>query len=92
MLLVNDWFDVMNSYTKENFDVALKSGFGIHLKRQIEILTRMKKAMWTMRVAGLPFQNGIVQSINALFGLHQYVKEKYNIHYIMTSRLNQDGL
>ena len=33
--LINDWFDIMNSYVKENYDVILKSSVFISNCRKI---------------------------------------------------------
>ena len=39
-----------------------------------------------------PFQHGIIQYCHALMGLFQYVKDRHNVQWIMTSRVNQDHL
>jgi hypothetical protein len=40
----------------------------------------------------LPFQNGIMLSVNSLKSLYADLKEKYGLRYILTCRLNQDVL
>lgn len=40
----------------------------------------------------LPFQEGILITNNALVNLYKYVREKYNMQYICTNRINQDIL
>lgn len=40
----------------------------------------------------LPFQKGIIKSNISLEMLHNYLKERFNMTYICTSRLNQDVL
>ncbi|KFM72922.1 Transposable element P transposase, partial [Stegodyphus mimosarum] len=97
--LIDSFFDIMNS-TKPYppSDKILKAAFGLneHHEKQIQVLELMKKVIGGLRVQGksnmLPFQKGIIISINSLFGLHQDLKSSYDVKYILTSRLTQDAL
>lgn len=97
---VNNWFDVMNS--KKKYDSNdLKCAYGIHLDQQNEALDKMSNLMKNLRVGShktmLPFQKGVILSINSLKQLLPYLKEKYRterfpITYVFTNRINQDVL
>lgn len=96
-LLVNDWFDVMNSSGKYG-DVESRNAFGVNIDSQIEILDKMSEEMKSMRVQskkarGLyPFQKGIILSCQSLKGLYEMLQKLYKVEYIITRRLNQDVL
>jgi hypothetical protein len=91
--LVNDWFDVSNSRRKHDNNV-LKSGFGVSLDKQMAVIDEMSETMSQTRQISskklLPFQHGIIQWCYALKNLSFYVKENYNVEWIMASRVNQD--
>jgi hypothetical protein len=91
--LMNDWFDVSNSRRKNDNNV-LKSGFGVSLEKQMAVIEKMVETMSQTRQIGskklLPFQHGIIQWCFALKQLFSYVKENYNVEWIMASRVNQD--
>ncbi|KFM70956.1 Transposable element P transposase, partial [Stegodyphus mimosarum] len=97
--LIDSFFDIMNS-TKPYppSDKILKAAFGLneHHEKQIQVLELMKKVIGGLRVQGksnmLPFQKGIIISINSLFDLHQDLKSSYDAKYILTSRLTHDAL
>ncbi|XP_046811334.1 uncharacterized protein LOC124420920 [Lucilia cuprina] len=72
-----------------------KQPYGLALDSQNEVLTEMNQIMSIPIIPGRkclePFQKGILMTNNALIMLHEYVK-KYDMKYIVTSRLNQDVL
>lgn len=93
--LFNDWFDVCNSslpYTSQNE----KCAFGVNFELQQRILENMSIFVEDTRVFGskhiLPFQNGILLSNKSLLGLYEYLRQSYNVQYIITTKLNQDVL
>jgi hypothetical protein len=91
--LVNDWFDVANSRSKNDGN-NLKSGYGIHMSEQETVVNKtielMSKTFQIGRNSLLPFQHGMIQWCYALKGLYQNVRIKYNVQWLMTSRLNSD--
>ena len=100
--IINDGFDVMNSRIPINEKQKIKSGFGNDLDNQLKSLDELQKLLLTMRFrtkkkkkrkkALLPCQTGFVISIKSLLGLFHYLKNQYELKYILTSRLNQDAL
>ncbi len=94
--IINNGFDVLNSRRPVD-DNQLKSAFGLNLfNLQNSALAEMKRAVYHMRVGKnknmLPFQIGIVMSIESLRGLYRDFVNVYQGHYILTARLNQDCL
>jgi hypothetical protein len=99
---VDSWFSVMNSYTKYS-SLDMKCGYGTKLEMQNEILDRMYELFSSLRcrifskqsnefkphTSYIPFQKGILISVNSLKGLYENLKTKYNLEYILTHRLNQ---
>lgn len=93
--LVDSWFDLFNSRTPNDIKKA-KAAYGIHLEYQNQILSEMLTTAKNMRVGEkgslYPFQKGIILSCTSLSSLFAMVSQRYNVKYIMTYRLNQDGL
>lgn len=98
--LVDKWFDVFNSKYKNN-KTACSSAYGINLQEQNQVLFDMSRYMETIRVGThkglLPFQKGILLNNRSLPELFSYLQEKYSseefhIQYLLTNRLNQDGI
>lgn len=93
---VNDWFDVMNTYVPEQSLQSSKCGYGLYEVEQNKCLDDMFTIVETMRCPGrktmLPFQKGILLSINAIKGLLDYVRQEFQMDYVLTHRLNQDTL
>ena len=96
--LLHDWFRVMNSRYKEDpkGDV-IRGAYGTALTMQEAILDEMKEAITKLRKVGakktaalLPFQQGIALACSSMKGLYHYLKDKYNMPYVMTARLNSD--
>lgn len=91
----DSWFDLLNS-RKPTDSKRSRNAFGLDLVKQIDVLEKMKETAKTMRVGSykflLPFQKGLIISSTSLIKLHQHLKDKYGINYIMTHRLNQDVL
>lgn len=94
--IVNDWFDLMNTYVPKRSLQPLKCGYGLYEEEQTKCLEKMFESISVLRCKGkkkmLPFQKGILLSISATKGLLAYVKNEYKMSYILTHRLNQDGL
>ena len=100
---INDWFDVCdsrNGYHKSGNEN--KSGLGVYWEKQEESLRRMKaltesmvvgpsKKMKNARREMLPFQRGILCSINAVRALWAELKEE-GFDWLATKNLNQDLL
>lgn len=95
--IVNNWFDVMNSYTRDD-SLPLKSAYGnsMYIAKQNDALDKMYNMMLNSRCVGKrgiqKFQRGILMSINSMKQLFLHLKEKWKISYIMTHKLNQDAL
>lgn len=93
--LANSWFDVFNSRTPREIN-ALKAPYGMHLPEQSKIVEDMLNTAKTMKVGRkgsfFPFQKGLIISCQSLPKLYDFVKTKYNVQYIITHRLNQDGV
>ncbi|KAF0682284.1 Uncharacterized protein FWK35_00035584, partial [Aphis craccivora] len=95
--LVNDWFDLHN--TQHKYDKGLPS-YGLDIEKQNELLMKMNAFCLAMRVnlngkpssKLLPFQKGIIISNNSLMKLYEDMKEKYDISYMTSRKLNQDVL
>ncbi len=92
--VVNNWFDTMNS-CQMNSKKKLSCAFGIHYSEQLHALTKMETLIKTMKIKGkktmLPFQKGILMSINAIKGLHEACSNQ-GLTFIMTTHVNQDNL
>ena len=91
--LFDKWFDVMNS--RIPFDKNKhKCGFGLHHDAQSEVLHSAFSCIKTMKARGkkslLPFQTGMLISINSTLQLYHDLKEAYQLDYFLTSRVNQD--
>ena len=91
--LFDTWFDIFNSA----FPISKKKlgcAFGKHFSEQSAILDQVSTCVETMHAIGkkslLPFQKGMLISINALKGLYQDLKSFHHIEYLLTARLNQD--
>ena len=72
-------------------------GYNIHLAEQEHALDKLNKLFASPVVCGrkklLPFENGILISIQSTKALNTYLKETYNsFDYLLTSCLNQDIL
>lgn len=98
--LTNHWFDVMNSYIPFP-KVPSKNPYGKDLEIQNKTLNEMIDTMSTMRCISKKrktetflqvFQKGVIMSCRSLQSLYIDLKEKYNISYVLTHRLNQDCL
>jgi hypothetical protein len=94
--LVNNWFDLMNSRQP---GASIKQPYR-NLASQNEVLDKMYTTIEKMRCIGdyqnkdmiLPFQNGILRSINSLKNLFNDLQEEFQIQYLLTYKLNQDAL
>eukprot|EP00094_Tigriopus_californicus_P013854 TCALIF_13409-PA protein Name:"Similar to T Transposable element P transposase (Drosophila melanogaster)" AED:0.43 eAED:0.45 QI:0/0/0/1/1/1/2/0/323 len=98
ILLFNNWFDVMNSRVPVDFKNPLKSAFGQNIHAQMKNLEDMAEFIDGMRLDGgrpitkLPWQFGILASINSMKAMYKYLTTNTNVRYILTLRLNQDFL
>lgn len=96
--LIDSFCDIMNSNSPHSSSShPMKTPFGLNscMSEQLQVLSDVKDAIFHMRVSGkkhlLPFQKGILVSINSLLGLHEEIKRN-GLTYIMTCRLTQDVL
>lgn len=96
------WYDLMNTYICYTANKA-KKAYGLDIDYQNEILEDFFVIMSTMSVnkpvtqSGKPralevFQKGVLLSIRALQSLYLYLKETTELQFILTHRLNQNGL
>lgn len=90
--IINDWFDLLNS--RHKFNSPRQNAFGTDLENQVNLLNKMSQLVSDIRIGRhkglIQFQKGILISNKSLAELFAYVQEKYNVEYILTSRLNQD--
>ena len=89
------YYDLFNS--RVPFDrKPSRNAYGVQLEEQNKRLYDMEHTAETMRVCKsnkmYQFQKGIIVSCQSLPRLYNMLKSKYNVSYIITSRLNQDGL
>lgn len=95
LLLVNDWFDLLNSRTKFGKHSGVNA-FGVELEKQKDFLVQVSSIFKKMQVhkhkSLLPFQKGVLVTNASLDSLLDYLKTTYNFSYIITTRLNQDIL
>lgn len=95
--LVDQWFDIFNS-SKKFADKNSRNAFGINLEYQEQVILKMMEVTKMLRVKNsrikvmYQFQKGILVSSLSLIGLYKMLNEKFGLEYIMTRRLNQDGL
>lgn len=94
--LFNDWFDLMNSRSKFMGNCPGRNAYGTDIKTQTDLLSRMSEFIKSLRVGKhksiIQFQKGILLSNASLEQLYDYLKNKYDVEYIITTRLNQDVL
>lgn len=76
--MVNNWFDVMNSYSI-SANVPTKKPYGISMDLQDEILEKMFSTVFEMKCIGKKslqvFQKGIIISTKSLRALFSVMKE-----------------
>lgn len=93
--IVNAWFDVMNSRNLAETQ-STKKPFGVNLTHQNTILDKMFNLISTMRCAHssdlLPFQEGILVSINSTKLLFRDMVKDHEIKFLLTKKINQDAL
>lgn len=93
--IVNNWFDLMNSYSPAHSKVPSKNAYGLKLEEQDKILKNMCDTINSMTCRGKRvkqvFQTAILVSISSLKYLLLDV-QKLGMTYILTHRLNQDSL
>lgn len=93
--LVDAWFDVLNS-KRANAEKYSRSGFGIHLKTQTDVLNSMLQTIRDMNVGGrdslYQFQKGIIVSSQSLLRLYEFLQNSFEVGHILTYTLNQDCL
>ena len=91
--LFDTWFDILNSRIPCHVK-KMSCGFGIHLEEHSAVLDQVKMVVSSMRrknkASLLPFQTGILISVEALRGLFNALKDLFNVKFILTARLNQD--
>jgi len=84
----------MNSYTPAE-TLYTKKAYRLNLEKQNKCLDVMYELIYSMRCNGKntlqAFQKGILISIKSIKLLYEDLKQKYNINYILTHRLNQDS-
>ncbi len=94
VLVMNDAFDIMNSrvlFASDPNKSALEVYFDQQQKTLHEALHLFESTQFNGR-DNLPFQKGAKMAIICALKLHQTLKEKYSVPYLMTSRMNQDCL
>ena len=104
ILLIDKLFDLFNSTIEINNKNSMKAGFCGSIE-QMNLLLVAYNEINTLRVGRasktnnltfrknlLPFQIGILQSINSLIKLFEYVKINFSVRYLLTFKLTQDCL
>jgi len=89
----------MNSYVLYAA-LSNKKPYGVELQQQNEVLNEIINVFSKMscpnaknKISGLQtFQKGVIISCKSLQQLYIYLKEEYDIKFILTHRLNQDSL
>ena len=71
-----------------------ESAFGVNLDEQIAILERAKTFFETTRYDSnrIKFQAGMIKTINALIGFIKFICDRYNVPYVLLSKLTQDWI
>lgn len=95
--VIDQWFDLLNTYRINRFSIPSKSAYGLQLEKQNALLLKVDELFKTMKCCGKEslqiFQKGVLMtnaSLRGLFGdLQQYLP---NVKYLLTHRLNQDSL
>lgn len=99
--ILNNGFDALNSKIPIDKKNHLKSGYGMKLFDQDKALNELKLLMEKIRFytkkknlkqALLPCQKGFIISINSFKSLREYLKQKFGVHYVLGTRVNQDLL
>nr|AAB84175.1 repressor-like protein [Drosophila tsacasi] len=93
--LFNDWFDVFNSKVSRLHSTDSPQPYGKQIEIQQSTLAKMSEIMRTEMTESadkLTFQMGILVNNASLDGLYEYLSEKYEMIYILTSRLNQENV
>jgi hypothetical protein len=99
ILTTDKWFDARNSFRTYDKN-PLKCAYGVNLDLQNNALDSMTNLMHRMHVmvrtktktmlSVLPFQHGIIQGNESVKQFLLYLRAKYDIHYILGNRTNQD--
>ena len=95
--LINDWFDIMNSSHMYG-DTPTRNAFGLDMQLQMDTLNKITNVMSSMKVKSLKvrslykFQKGVILSCKSVVGLFHMLRDKYNLKYLLTRRMNQDPL
>lgn len=93
--LVSNWFDILISYTARE-TLCTKKPYGLNFEKQNEVLNSMTETVGSMLCVGKStlqiFQKGILITTKSLQELFNMLIEDFDIKYLITSRLNQDGL
>nr|AAD48510.1 repressor-like protein [Drosophila davidi] len=93
--LFNDWFDIFNSKVSRLNSTDSPQAYGKQIEIQQCTLAKMSEIMRTEMTESadkLTFQIGILVNNASLDGLYEYLPEKYERIYILTSRLNQENV
>ena len=104
VLLINDWFDTMNSrklYDQNQLCCGMAPD--MHGKSQLEILDRMENFLDNFHVmdteekgyrqkAKMPFQYGLMCSVKATRELYKELVVNGPFSFLLTAKLNQDCL
>ncbi|KAJ8880604.1 hypothetical protein PR048_017074 [Dryococelus australis] len=93
--ILNDWFDVLNSWYPFNTDKS-KLAYRLYKLEQDRILSEMGEFIFLVRVLGhrneMPSRLGIRVINNSFKNLFHYLKGKYGITYIPNDKSNKDIL
>ena len=88
-------YKIMTSRCMKYKGDDLKSALRIYYQEQCEVLNELK---WYMQntdfkpTVSAPnyFQKGIIRTIDSIFGLHAFMRDKLNLPYLMTSKCDQN--
>ncbi|KAJ6639791.1 Transposable element P transposase [Pseudolycoriella hygida] len=97
--LVNNWFDIMNSYSLNG--IGYKKPYGLDLDEQNRVLDNMYSTIKSMKCFNKKkelqnslqiFQKGILMSITSIKDLQKAMTKIFGFGYLLTHRCNQDCL
>lgn len=95
--LVDQWFDLLNTYKINKFSVPWKSAYGLQLDQQNELLDKVNNVFRTMRCCNKNqlqiFQKGVLITNSSIKALLEDLKKRLpGIEYLLTHKVNQDCL
>ena len=74
-------------------DTPTRNAFGMNMQLQMDTLRKITNVMTSMKVKSqkvnlYKFQKGIILSSKSIVGLFNMLKDRYNLKYLLTRRIN----